>query len=182
MSSCKRQKYYACSRGPMQHSRSRYYAFCSITWLTRISLRTWQHSMETLMQPLHCDLQPWKHSCSHDIAICNQKVNKRTEPRTHEQSLVAAHRGGTDSTLKQSPATAAHTRYLSSPAAATLRGKTQGFVLRLFPNTSPMQQLLCVLQHHVANPHLATHMATQHENMHCDLQAESQQAHRTTHT
>ena len=30
-------------------------------------------------------------------------------------------------------ATAAQTRYLSSPAAATLRGKTQGFVLRLPP-------------------------------------------------
>ena len=30
-------------------------------------------------------------------------------------------------------ATAAHTRYLSSPAAATLHGKTQGFVLRLPP-------------------------------------------------
>ena len=33
-------------------------------------------------------------------------------------------------------ATAAHTRYLSSPAAATLHGKTQGFVLRLPPHNT----------------------------------------------
>ena len=36
-------------------------------------------------------------------------------------------------------APAAHRRYLSSPPAATLHGKMQGFVLRLPPNTSPMQ-------------------------------------------
>ena len=35
-------------------------------------------------------------SCSHYTAICNQRVNKRTESRTHEQALVAEHRGGTD--------------------------------------------------------------------------------------
>ena len=44
---------------PMQHSCSYYFAFRSITWqLTRISLRTWQQSMTTIMQPFHCDLQP----------------------------------------------------------------------------------------------------------------------------
>ena len=36
-------------------------------------------------------------------------------------------------------APAAHRRYLSSPAAATLHGKIHGFVLRLPPNTSPVQ-------------------------------------------
>ena len=30
---------------PMQHSCSHYTAFCSITWQTRISLRTWQQNM-----------------------------------------------------------------------------------------------------------------------------------------
>ena len=43
---------------PMQHSYSHYNAFRSITWLTRISLRTWQQSMTTIMQPFQCDAQP----------------------------------------------------------------------------------------------------------------------------
>ena len=36
-------------------------------------------------------------SCSHYTAICNQRVKKRIELRTHEQPLIAEHRGGTDS-------------------------------------------------------------------------------------
>ena len=59
-------------------------------------------------------------------------------------------------------ATAAQTRYLSSPAAATLHGKTQGFVLRLPPQ----------------NRALATFM----QPFQCDLQPQLQQTHRTTHT
>ena len=43
---------------PMQHSCSHYNAFRSITWLTRTSLRTWQQSMTTIMQPFQCDPQP----------------------------------------------------------------------------------------------------------------------------
>ena len=35
------------------HSCSQYIAFCSITWLTRIFLRTWRQSMTTIMQPLN---------------------------------------------------------------------------------------------------------------------------------
>ena len=34
-------------------------------------------------------------SCSHYNAICNQRVKIRKESRTHEQPLVAEHRGGT---------------------------------------------------------------------------------------
>ena len=36
-----------------QHSCSHYNAFCSIAWLTRISLRTWQNQTTTIIQPLH---------------------------------------------------------------------------------------------------------------------------------
>ena len=43
---------------PMQHSCSHYNAFCSMTWLTRMHLRTWHHQMTTIMQPFRCDLQP----------------------------------------------------------------------------------------------------------------------------
>ena len=61
---------------------------------------------------------------------------------------------------------------LSSPAAATLQGNER-FVLRLSsqikPHATCMQLLQCVLQHHVANPHLFTHVATQHENIHADI-------------
>ena len=45
-------------RKPMQHSCSHYNAFCSMTWLTRMHLRTWQHQMTTIMQPFQYDLQP----------------------------------------------------------------------------------------------------------------------------
>ena len=37
----------------------------------------------------------WQQSCSHYTAICHQGFNKRIELRTHEQPLVAEHRGGT---------------------------------------------------------------------------------------
>ena len=66
-------------------------------------------------------------------------------------------------------ATAAHTRYLSSPAEATLHGKTQGFVLRLpqhKPHATFMQPLQCVSQHHAANMHVSMHMATPDDNNH----------------
>ena len=66
-------------------------------------------------------------------------------------------------------ATAAQTRYLSSPAAATLHGKRQGFVLRLPPqNIAPcniMQPLQWGSQHQLANLHLSTHRTTPEHQM-----------------
>ena len=50
-------------------------------------------------------------SCSHYIAICNQRVKKRIESRTHEQPLnVAEHRGGTDSRSVRPQPHPPHTR------------------------------------------------------------------------
>ena len=70
-------------------------------------------------------------------------------------------------------APAAHTRYLSSPGAATLHGKTQGFVLRLPPqniaHATFMQPLQCVLQHPMANLHLSTHVATSDDDNHAAI-------------
>ena len=66
------------------------------------------------------------------------------------------------SVLLRTAATAAHTRYLSSPAAATLHGKTQGFVLRL-----PSQNIAHV---------------TFMQPLYCDLQSQIQETQRTTHT
>ena len=97
----------------------------------------------TVMQPFHCDL----------------RFKKRIELRTQEQPLVAKHRGGTK-TIAAAPA--AHRRYLSSSPAATLHGKTRGFVLRLPP-------------HNIAH-------ATFMQPCHCDLQPEIQETQKTTHT
>ena len=91
-------------------------------------------------------------------------------------------------TIQTAPA--AHTRYLSSPADATLHGKIQGFVLRLPPQKKAhatfMQPLQCVLQYDVANPHASTHMATPDDNNRAAipmrLQLQIQETHRTTHT
>ena len=104
----------------------------------------------------------WQASCNHCTAICNQRFNKQIKLRTHEQPLVAEHRGGTDSTLKRPLPHPPHTRYLSSPAAATLPGKRHGFMLRLS------------LQHKL--------YATFMQPSRCDLQLEMQQMQRTTRT
>ena len=89
---------------------------------------------------------PRTHSCSHYDAICIQSFQNTEEEPIDFETIQAA--------------TAAHRRYLSSPAAATLHGKTQGFVLRLPPQHKPhatfMQPSQCILQHDVASPHLHT--------------------------
>ena len=145
---------------PMQHSCSHYNAFCSITWLTRMYLRTWQQSMTTIMQPFQCDLQPEL-----------QETQKTTQTGTTTRCRTQRRNQFVHETTPAAPA--AHTRYLSLPAAATLHGKTQGFVLRLPPQNKAhatfMQPLQCVLQHHVAYPHVSTHMATEHDNNHAAI-------------
>ena len=146
---------------PMQHSCSHYNASRSITLLTRISLRTWQQSMTTIMQPsFQCDAQP-EIQDTHRTTHTGTTTRCRTQRRNrfaHETTAAAP---------------AAHRRYLSSLAAATLHGRAQGFVLRLPPQNQPhatfMQPLQCVSQHHVANPHLSTHMATEHDNNHAAI-------------
>ena len=74
----------------------------------------------------------WQQTCSHSNAICHHSFKKRIELRTQEQRFVAKdiEQFATETTAA---ATAAQTRYLSSPAAAILHGKTHGFVLRLPP-------------------------------------------------
>ena len=54
---------------------------------------------------------------------------------TEARILAKQHRQEPIASGTTAAATAAQTRYLSSPAAATLHGKTQGFVLRLPPHT-----------------------------------------------
>ena len=111
------------NRSPMQHSCGHYNRFCSITWQTCMYLRTWQHQMTTIMQPFQCDLQPpiqETHRTTHTWST----TRCRTPRENRFDETIAA-------------AAAAHTRYPSSPPAATLRRKTQGFVLRLPPQHKP---------------------------------------------
>ena len=99
----------------------------------------------TFMQPFQCDLQPQL---------------KETHRTTHTGTTTVAKHIKRNQTTPAAPA--AHTRYLSSPAAATLHGKTQGFVLRLPPHN--------------------TRHATFMQPFQCDLQPQLQETHRTTHT
>ena len=104
-----------------------------------------------------------QHSCSHSNAIYHHSVKKRIELRTQEQPLVAKPIGGTDWT-RNDPNRNRRTHEVpnSSLAAATLHGKTQGFVLRLPP-------------HNIAH-------ATFMQPFQCDLPPQRQETHRTTHT
>ena len=130
------------------------------TWLTRMYLRTWQHQMTTIMQPFQCDLRPQIQETQRTT-----HTGTTTRCRTQRRNQVA------DETT--SAATNAHTRYLSSPTATILHGKTEGLVLRLPPQSKAhatfMQPLQCVSQHHVANLHLSTHMATPDDNNHAAI-------------
>ena len=94
--------------------------------------------------------------------FCNQSFKKRIELQTQEQPLLQNTEEEPIASGTTAAAPAAHTRYLSSSPAATLHGKTQGFVLRLPP-------------HNIAH-------ATFMQPFQCDLQPELQETHRTTHT
>ena len=159
---------------PMQHSCSHYNAFCSIPWQTCTYLRTWQHQMTTIKQPFQCNLQPEiqePHRTTHTDTTTRCRTQRRNK-FAHETTAAA---------------TAAQTRNLSSPAAATLHGRTQGFVPRLPPQNKAhatfMQPLQCVFQHPVANLHLSTHVATSDDDnqaaIQCNLQPEIQEPQRT---
>ena len=75
-----------------------------------------------IMQPFQCDLQAQFRK--HPITTHTQ-----AHPTQLEATVTIRQKKGKPTAA----ATAAQTRYLSSPAAATLHGKTQGFVLRLPP-------------------------------------------------
>ena len=161
----------------MQHSCSHYNAFHSISSQTCTYLRTWQHQMTTIKQPFQCNLQP-------ETQDAHIELNTQTQP------LVAKHIEEQFAHETTAAAPAAHTRYLSSPAAATLHGKTQGFVLRLPPqniaHATFMQPLHCVSQHPVANLHLSMHVATSDDDNQAAIPMQSatgfHKPHRTTHT
>ena len=82
-----------------------------------------EHQMTTVMQPFQCDLQA--QIPKHPITTHTQAHPKQLE------ATVTLRQKKNDKPTPAAPV--AQTRYLSSPAAATLHGKTQGFALRLPP-------------------------------------------------
>ena len=150
---------------PMQHSCSHSNAVRSINSQTCTYLRTEQHQMTTVMQPFQCDLQP---------EIPKHPVTTHTQPHPKQlQTTVTLRQKKNDKPT--AAATVAHTRYLSSPAAATLHGKTQGFVLRLPPeniaHATSCSHSNAICNHSVKNMHRTTHTDT---TTHCRTQRRNQ--------
>ena len=112
-----------------------------------------EQQMTRVMQPFQCDLQ---------TEIPKQRITTHTHKHTQSSFKPPLHCGKKKNDKPTAAATVAHTRYISSPAAATLHGKTQGFVLRLPPQN-------------IAH-------ATFMQPFHCDLPPQLQETHRTTHT
>ena len=86
-------------------------------------ITTPEHQMTTVVQPFQCDLQA--QIPKHPITTHTQAHPKQLEATVTLRQKKKANR--------PQPHPPAQTRYLSSPAAATLHGKTRGFVLRLPP-------------------------------------------------
>ena len=85
-------------RKPMQHSCSHYNAFYSMTWLTRMHLRTWQHQMTTIMQPFQCDLQPQiqeTHRTTHTGTTTGCRTQRRNRLNSKRSKPHPPHTRGT---------------------------------------------------------------------------------------
>ena len=125
-------------------------------------------------------MQPWR---SHSNAICNHRFKNRIELHAQEQPLVAKHIGGTNSRheTNRSRTRRTHEVPFIAAAAATLYGKTQGFVLRLPPqniaHATLMQPFQCDLQPKIQEPHRTTHTDT---TTRCKTHRRNQFAHETT--
>ena len=83
---------------PMQHSCSHYNVFYSMTWLTRMHLRTWQHQMTTIMQPFQCDLQlqiQETHRTTHTGTTTGCRTQRRNRLNSKRSKPHPPHRRGT---------------------------------------------------------------------------------------
>ena len=104
-----------------------------------------EHQMTRVMQPFQCDLQP---------DIPKHPITTQTQAHPKQLQATVTLRQKNDKPTPAAPV--AHTRYLASSPAATLHGKTQGFVLRLPPQniahatftSSPFPFVTTSLRHH----------------------------------
>ena len=176
----------------MQHSCSHSNAICKHKVKKRIELRTQEHPVlqNTLKErndpsrTRRTDEVPFIVACSHftrknarfrapasspqqspcnihaAIPMRSANTNSRNAKNYVRRNIQCCKTHWRNETTPAAPA--AQTRYLSSSPAATLHGKTQGFVLRL-------------------PPHNKAH-ATFMQPFQCDLQTQTQETHRTTYT
>ena len=118
-----------------------------------IVFRTQPSRRATLKQPLQCVLQhqdPNPHLSTH-MATQNDNnhaaitLRSATRESRNAKNYTRMNNHSLQNTEEEpiapgstAAAPAAHTRYFSSPAGATLHGKTQGFLPRLSPKTKPV--------------------------------------------
>ena len=82
----------------MQHSCSHHSAFCSMTWLTRMHLRTWQRQMTPIMQPFQCDLRPQvqgTHRTRHTGTTTRCRTQRRNRLTSKQSKPQPPHTRGT---------------------------------------------------------------------------------------
>ena len=164
-------------RKPMQHSCSHYNAFCSMTWLIRTHLRTWQHQMTTIMQPFQCDLQPQiqeTHRTMHTGTTTRCRTQRRNRLNSKRSKPHPPHTRGT------------FHRRLKQLYTEKHKVSCSGFL----PKRKPMQHscshynAFCSMTW-LTRMHLRTwqyQMTTIMQPFQCDLQPQIQETHRTTHT
>ena len=157
---------------PMQHPCSHYNAFSNIRTQTCISRRTWQHKTSTIMQPLHCDLQPESqqtHRITHTLTTTRCRTQRRNRSRPVRAQPHPPHTRGT---------------FHRWPEPLYPK-KTQGFLPRLSPKTKPMQHP-CSHYNVFRNIRTQTRISRrtwQHKTttimqpLHCDLQPECKLTH-----
>ena len=146
----------------------------------------WQITLADMMQPFQYNLRcpaAKDNSITHaavapsnlhaaitmrSATFCNQRFKKRIESSTHEQPLVAEHRGGSRIRARFRTRRTQEVPFIAGRSHFTR--KNTRFPAPAFSqneaHATSMQPLQCVLQHQVANPHLSTHMATQNDNNH----------------
>ena len=144
----------------MQHSCSHYNAFYSMTWLTRMHLRTWQHQMTTIMQPFQCDLQPQiqeTHRTTHTGTTTRCRTQRRNQLNSKRSKPHPPHTRGT------------FHRRLKPLYTEKYKVSCSGFLPKRKPMQHSCSHYNAFYSIDVANPHASTHMATPDDNNHAAI-------------
>ena len=137
----------------MQHSCSHHNAFCSMTWLTRMYLCTWQHQMTKIMQPSQFDLQPPTQETNGTM-----RTGKTTRCRTQRRNRLTSkrskpqppHTGGTFHRRLQPLYTEKHTvscsGFLPNTSPCNIHAANyNAFCSTTYTSMQPLQCYLCPL-------------------------------------
>ena len=131
---------------PIQHSCSHYNAFCSMTWLTRMHLRTWQHQMTTIMQPFQCDLQPQiqeTHRTTHTGTTTRCRTQRRNRLNSKRSKPHPPHTRSTFHRRLQPLYTEKHKRFRAPASSPThhFPSSPLPFIITSLPHHSPSSSL-----------------------------------------